>query len=89
MRELAVQAANDTNTAADRQELQKEVDQFDRKFQELRNTTQFNTQNLLNGDFSGTFQIGANSNQSLSVAIDDMRSFNLGVTGGNNCGTDR
>ena len=35
-------------------------------------TTQFNTQNLLNGDFDGVFHIGANEGQNLKLEISDM-----------------
>ncbi|MEK4222458.1 flagellin [Bacillus sp. FSL W8-0116] len=81
MRELAVQAANDTNTASDRAELQKEVDQLSQELSRIGNTTEFNTQKLLNGSFKGTFQIGANESQNLSLQISDMRGFTLGVAG--------
>ncbi|MDD9148068.1 MULTISPECIES: flagellin N-terminal helical domain-containing protein [unclassified Sporolactobacillus] len=49
MRELAVQAGNDTNTAADRQQLQQEINQYTSEINGIANSTQFNTQNLLNG----------------------------------------
>ncbi|MGF9711158.1 flagellin [Paenibacillus naphthalenovorans] len=54
MRELAVQSSNDTNTNADRKELQKEVDQLTKELDRIANTTEFNTQKLLNGNLSGT-----------------------------------
>lgn len=53
MRELAVQASNDTNTDTDRAELQKEVDQLVEEIDRIANTTEFNTKKLLNGDLSG------------------------------------
>ncbi len=53
MRELAVQAANDTNTDEDREELQKEVDQLIAEIDRISDTTEFNTKNLLNGDLKG------------------------------------
>lgn len=81
MRELAVQSGNDTNTAADRQEIQKEVDQLSEEVSRISKTTQFNTKNLLDGDFSGSFQIGANSNQNMAVTIGDMGGNTLGITG--------
>jgi len=81
MRELAVQSANDTNTAADRAELQKEVDQLSQELSRIGANTEFNTQKLLNGSFKGIFHIGANESQSLTLAIDDMRGFALGVAG--------
>ncbi|WP_216830364.1 flagellin N-terminal helical domain-containing protein [Alkalihalobacterium elongatum] len=53
MRELAVQAANDTNTDTDRAELQKEVDQLVQEIDRIADTTEFNTKKLLNGDLAG------------------------------------
>ena len=52
MRELAVEAANDTNTTSDRQQIQKEVNQLIGQIDQIRNTTQFNTQVLLNGNLN-------------------------------------
>ncbi|MCX7780183.1 MAG: flagellin [Negativicutes bacterium] len=53
MRELAVQASNDTNTAVDRDELQKEIDQLTNEIDRIANTTEFNTQKLLDGSKKG------------------------------------
>lgn len=52
MRELAVQSASDTNTASDRAELQKEVQQLKDEVDRIANNTEFNTKKLLNGDLS-------------------------------------
>lgn len=69
MRELAVQAANDTNTVQDRQALQAEVDQLVKEIDRIANTTQFNTKTLLDGTSSLVFQIGANINQYIGLTI--------------------
>lgn len=53
MRELSVQASNDTNNDADRSELQKELDQLISETDRIANTTEFNTKKLLNGELSG------------------------------------
>lgn len=50
MRELAVQAASDTNVTADREEIQKEINQLTSEVNRIANTTEFNTMKLLNGD---------------------------------------
>jgi flagellin len=50
MRELAVQSSSDTNTADDRAELQKEVQQLKDEVDRIANNTEFNTKKLLNGD---------------------------------------
>jgi flagellin len=63
MRELAVQSANDTNTTADRQAIQTETDQLTAQIDNIGNTTQFNTKNLLNGGagVTGTSTLAADS----------------------------
>ena len=45
MRQLAVQAANDTLTLDDRIEIQREVDQLKLEINRIANTTEFNTKN--------------------------------------------
>lgn len=80
MRELAVQSSNDTNTDADRTELQKEVTALTAEIDRISTDTEFNTQNLLNGKFSGKkIHIGANASQTLSVSITTMGAKALGV----------
>ena len=53
MRELAVQAGNDTNTTSDREEIQKEIDALTEEVDRIANNTEFNTQKLLNGNKIG------------------------------------
>lgn len=53
MRELAVQSSNDTNTTTDRGEMQKEIDQLTTEIDRIANTTEFNTQKLLDGTKEG------------------------------------
>jgi len=53
IRELAVQSANDTNTNADRDELQSEVKQLKAEIDRIGNTTEFNTKKLLEGSAKG------------------------------------
>ena len=79
IRTLSVQSANDTNSTADRKALQAEVDQLVQEFDRVANTTQFNGQNLLNGDFSKTqFQVGANANQTITFGIESSKSTDMG-----------
>lgn len=81
MRELAVQSASDTNTQSDRAEIQKEVNQLAEELSRIGNTTEFNTQKLLQGKYEGIFHIGANEQQNLRLDIADMRGFALGTVG--------
>jgi len=84
MRKLAVQAANDTNTLTDRKEIQKEINQLLEEIDRIGNNTEFNTQNLLDGTYSGKkVHIGANETQSMDITISDMRTSAIGAgTGG-------
>jgi flagellin len=80
MRELAVQSANDTNIAVDRSEIQKEIDQLAQELTRIANDTEFNQQTLLNGGIKNTkFHIGANQGQDITLAINPMDAFSLGV----------
>ena len=80
MNELATQAANDTNTSTDRKAIQQEVDQLTSEIDRIRSTTQFNTQNLLDGKFSAkNLQIGSLSGQSISISVSNMNATSLGV----------
>ncbi|CCU80828.1 Flagellin protein FlaA [Halanaerobium saccharolyticum subsp. saccharolyticum DSM 6643] len=53
MRELTVQASSDTNTDADRTEIQKEVNNLTSELNRIGNTTEFNTQEVLDGSMEG------------------------------------
>ncbi|MEK5419756.1 flagellin [Paenibacillus odorifer] len=67
MRELSVQGANDTNTAQDRVNIQDEVDQLGKEIDRIRETTQFNTKNLLDGSMDKTTVAGKNVSQNTSL----------------------
>lgn len=88
MRELAVQAANDTNTTAEREKIQQEVNQLAQEITRIANDIEFNTMNLLGGNLktSGgtalTFHVGANSGQNVKLNIEAMDAFSLGVASG-------
>ncbi|WP_246942740.1 flagellin [Bacillus pinisoli] len=82
MRELAVQAGNDTNNTNDRTALKAEVDQLNAEITRISDTTEFNTKKLLDGTLSATLQIGANNGQVINVAIgSDLDATGLGVNG--------
>lgn len=74
MSELAVQASNDTNQTVDRTALQSEVVQLQTEIRRVADTTQFNKQNILNGDFtSKNIQVGANANELIGISITDVK----------------
>jgi len=93
MRELAVQAANDTNTDSDRGELQKEIDQLTKEIDRIANTTEFNTLKLLDGSKKGLVEaedskatLQNNSNVAFTlgtVATDIADSFTVTITATN------
>ncbi|MEA1081468.1 flagellin [Marinobacter qingdaonensis] len=78
MRELAVQSANATNSASDRNALQAEVNQLKEELERIATTTEFNGLKLLDGTFQAQkFQAGANENQTISVSISGARTDSL------------
>jgi len=80
VRELAIQSANDTNSASDRASLQGEVNQLVSEIQRIASTTQFNGQNILDGSFtSARFQVGANAGQTINVSIGSAEATNIGA----------
>ncbi|WP_296510452.1 flagellin [Rhodoferax sp.] len=79
IRELAVQSANGTNSASDREAIQNEVTQLTSEINRVATTTQFNGLNLLDGTLTGTqFQVGANANQTINVGIGSAKAADLG-----------
>ena len=79
MRELAVQSANDSNSASDRASLQKEVAQLQQELDRISNTTEFNGKKLLDGTFTAqSFHVGANAGQNIQVTVGNTRSDKIG-----------
>ena len=82
MNELATQAANDTNTSTDRTAIKAEIDQLTSEINRIQSTTQFNTQNLLDGKFTGkNLQVGSLKGQTIKISISNMNAKTLGVSG--------
>ena len=82
MRELSVQAANDTNITEDRAAIQEEMNALTQEIDRISEQTEFNKQTLLDGSFNGTFQIGANGGQTISLGIESMNSGSLNLVSG-------
>ena len=86
IRELAVQAANDTNSSTDRGYLQKEVDSLLNEINRVASQTVYNGAEVLDGSRSGAsnaqqIQVGTDSGQSISFEIDAIDTETLGLTG--------
>ncbi|MCI8482844.1 MAG: flagellin [Lachnospiraceae bacterium] len=80
MNELAVQGANDTNESIDRDAINEELDQLTQELDRISTTTQFNKQNLLDGTFQDkNLHVGANTNQKITIGIDNMNAETLGL----------
>ncbi len=74
VRELAVQSANASNSAGDRQALNQEVGQLVAELDRIAKTTEFNGQKLIDGSFgTAQFQVGANANQVIVASTANMR----------------
>lgn len=69
MRTLAVQSANGSNTDKDRLALQQEMEQLGEEINRVASDTTFGGQNLLDGTYTGTFQVGADANQTISFSM--------------------
>lgn len=69
MRTLAIQSANGSNTDKDRVALQQEMGQLSEEINRVASTTTFGGQNLLDGTYTGQFQVGADSNQTISFSL--------------------
>ena len=86
MTELAVKAANGTQTSADRGYINQEVQALVSEIDRVASTTTFNEQNLLNGKFDVKLQVGAEANQTIGLKIDGMSAAGLKLTGANATG---
>lgn len=82
MRDLSLQAANGSNSAAERIALQEEMSQLNDELNRIAETTSFGGRKLLNGQFgSAAFQIGAASGEAVDVSLKSMRSDALEMGG--------
>ena len=88
MRELAVQAANGTYSSTQRDYLKTEFDQLGSQIDDISADTTWNGKQLLDetDNDSGTsgmfeFQVGLDSDQTISITIDDMSLSGLGASG--------
>ena len=81
MRELAIQAISDSNTANDRAALNNEYKQLSAEIQRIAENTQWNGTNILDGARTNSvFQIGANADQTIAVNFGDLATNNVSAT---------
>jgi len=84
MNELSIKAANGTNTVADRAAIRQELSALVQEIDRVQTSTQFNTQNLLNGEFKSgkSLQVGAASGTSyeIKIVISNMSASAIGIT---------
>jgi len=86
MRELTVQAANDTYTGTDRDKIAEELNQLSQEITEITTKTEFNTKKLLNGSLASAsvyLQVGANEGQKIEFTIGTMSAEALTVASAN------
>jgi flagellin len=81
IRTLAIQSQNGINSSADRVALQKEVSALRTEISRISTTTQFAGVNVLAGDFSAKFLVGANAGQTISVNLSSTALTRAGVDG--------
>ena len=77
MRTLAQQSANGSNSAKDREALQKEVDQLGSEINRISKDTTFAGTKLLDGSYGGTFQVGADANQTIGFSLSQAGGFSI------------
>ena len=80
LRELAVQAANDTNSAVDRGFIQVEAQQLISEINRIGSTTKWNGMNVLDGSFvNKSIQTGADMNEHIGIGLNDIKARSIGV----------
>jgi flagellin len=77
MRTLAQQSANGSNSAKDREALQKEVDQLGSEINRISKDTTFAGTKLFDGSYGGKFQVGADANQTIGFSLSQKDGFSI------------
>lgn len=88
VRELSVQAANDTLVTSDREDIWAEVNQLIAEVERISDDTEYNGQNLLGGgtttstDMQKTFQVGADANKTIVLNVNNAGTSAIGADSG-------
>lgn len=80
MRDLALQSANGGNGDNERKALNDEVVQLKSELDRIASTTRFGSKSLFDGSFAENIQVGANANETISVAINSFRTTDMGTS---------
>lgn len=80
MRELSIQAANDTNAESDREAIQTELVALQKEITRIADTTKFNGKDLINTKASMNIQVGANASEIIKITLATMTAKALGVS---------
>lgn len=80
MRELSIQAANDTNAESDREAIQTELVALQEEITRIADTTKFNGKDLINTKASMNIQVGANASEIIKITLATMTAKALGVS---------
>jgi flagellin len=83
IRTLAVQAANGTNTASDREAIQAQIDQLAQGVDQIASQTEFNGQKLFDGNFSAQIQNGPQAGDQQGLTLGNLSTQSLGINGAN------
>ena len=80
VRDLAVQGANDSNSAEARTNIETEINSLGTELTRIADSTNFNGTKLLDGSTASlTFQVGANNGDTISVTLDDVKTTVAGI----------
>lgn len=82
MRELSVQAANDTNATTDREAIETELTALHEEISRIADNTKFNGKDLMNAAASQAsikIQVGANANETIKFELANMRASAIGI----------
>ncbi|MAQ02430.1 MAG: flagellin [Alteromonadaceae bacterium] len=81
IRQLAVQSQNGINSDSDNEAIQKEVDELISEIDRIKDDTTFAGTNILNGSYSTSFLVGANSIQTIDVGLTQFSGSGFGTSG--------
>jgi flagellin len=77
IKELAVQSANGSNSTSDRTSLNDEVNALVSEVTRIATQTKFGSTALLDGSFTGVFQVGAETGQTVSQTVANFKASSL------------